>query len=109
MAPIEKRKAQRKVFHSAIKILVEKVGLYEGVTIDISTTGLAATVTGKSFPAGQVCWIRFTILIGSKPHQVEAQCRIIYSICTHNGFKTGFQFLHMNELNAKMIYVFTGG
>jgi hypothetical protein len=107
MASIEKRKAQRKLFHSPIQILIEKVGLYDGITLDISTSGLSAMITGKSFPAEQVCWVRFNILIGSKPHQVETQCRVAYSICTHDGFKTGFQFLQMNELNAKMIYVFT--
>lgn len=101
--PKESRTETRKLLRCPAKVTLKNTAPQLGRTIDISPSGISVMVSEHMTP-GIPCVVAFDPSINGKTITVNAAARVIYSICVGTtGFRTGFQFVEIDETTARSI------
>jgi len=66
-------------------------------TIDIGHGGLGI-VFPKQLQIGQRCFVKFVIFVIGRKYDIVAAARVSHSVCGKDGFKTGLQFMEMEQV-----------
>ena len=71
-------------------------------TVDISLGGICMLVP-EQLPVGQSCHVGFEAPLNGKSVRVIAMAKIVYSILSTDGFRTGVQFTQLDAANNKTL------
>ena len=101
--PKEQRTEARKTLRCAATVSSPKGPPHLGRTVDISLHGVSIMLP-KPMSVGDQFTVCFDTMTGNKMHSVKASARVAYCICVGtSGFRSGFQFVQLDERNAKII------
>jgi c-di-GMP-binding flagellar brake protein YcgR len=98
----ENRVAPRKILRVRARVVVQGGATLNGKTVDISASGICILVEGP-VPVGHTCMIIFDAMVKGAPKQVNATGKVVYSIFSRDGFRTGFQFNQLTPANTALI------
>lgn len=103
MAEPDTRIAPRKVLRCRAKVMLNggRPPLM-GRTVDISTSGICLMLDGP-LVAGESCVIAFEAPVKGTMRKVMASAKAVYSICSGEGFRIGFQFVQLDAATTSII------
>jgi len=87
----EQRRFPRKLFRHQVSIGLPDGAIIQGYTIDISAHGLSVLIPRK-LSVGDVCAVRFSILINGQIMRVAGAGRAVNCSCAGEGFRIGMMF-----------------
>jgi hypothetical protein len=91
LAEQELRRHPRKLFRQQLSLGVPGYEIMPGYTIDISAYGLSVLIP-RALKVGEVCSLRFGVLIRGKTMRVAGVGRVMNCSCAGEGFRIGLQF-----------------
>lgn len=97
------RIAPRKVLRCRAKVMLDRGRPpMMGKTVDISVSGICIMLEG-SLATGESCVISFEAPVKGTMRKVMASAKAVYSICSGDSFRTGFQFVQLDAANTSII------
>lgn len=106
---IDNRQYQRKVFRTTVKVALSQDQVYEGKSVNLSVDGICVVIKSRNLPSGQMCRISFDVWVQGKTRTVTVQGKVVYSICSAEGFKLGMHFVQIDAGSVAFIEAFLIG
>lgn len=99
---VDQRAAPRRPIHCKVKILDPKGQSINGVSFDLSTSGIGV-ILDFQLANGEICTIMFAPFTHGSIKSVTVKAAVAYSMLNSAGFRTGFRFLNISAAMTTVI------
>src|SRR5689334_14668363 len=100
------RRYRRKMFRQQVSMGVPGYAIIQGYTLDISPNGLSVLIP-VALKMGEVCSIRFGILINGQTVRVAGAGKVANCSCAGEGFRVGMHFKAQDPAVQQSLIAFT--